>query len=96
MPHLIDMADKYGDYADFIAISTDQDRNAAVEFLNTLPKETNVYFALDKRRQSWNEWAAAAGRTTIPTTFVVDEEGKIFWVGHTMQVEAPLKKLLIK
>ena len=96
MPHLIDMADKYGDYADFIAISTDRDSRAAAQFLNSLPAETKIYFALDKNRQSWRDWATAAGRTTIPTTFVLDEDGKVFWIGHTMEVEAPLKKLLIK
>ena len=96
MPHLIDMQDKYGYYADFIGISIDDDRNAAAQFLSGLGDDLKVYFAMDKNSQSYNDWVTAAGRSTIPTTFIVDEDGKIAFIGHPMEAEPTLRKLLIK
>ncbi len=96
MPHMMKMQDKYGDYATFIGISTDRDLNAAAEFLTSMGQNLPIFFAMDKDGASWDSWAAAAGRTTIPTTFIVNEENKITWVGHPMQLEKPLRDVLIK
>ncbi len=96
MPHMMQMQGKYGDYATFIGISTDKDKNAAAEFLSSMGTELPIYFAMDNDRQSWDAWATAAGRTSIPTTFIVDENNKITWVGHPMQLEGPLRDVLIK
>ena len=98
MPHLMQMQGKYGDYATFIGVSTDRDTGAAAEFLSEFSQgmEMPIYFAMDKEGESWDSWAAAAGRTTIPTTFIVNEENKIAWVGHPMQLEKALRDVLIK
>jgi len=39
-------------------------------------------------------WMAAAGRDGIPSTFIVDKEGKIAWMGHPMQMDRPLKEIV--
>ena len=98
MPHLMQMQNKYGDYATFIGISTDDDQAAAAQYLGDFSQgmEMPIYFAMDADRQSWTSWATAAGRTTIPTTFIVNEENKIAWVGHPMQLEKALRNVLIK
>lgn len=96
MPHMMQMQNKYGDYATFIGISTDSDLDAAAAFLSGMGTDLPIYFAMDDDRQSWESWATAAGRTTIPTTFIVNEENKIAWVGHPMQMEQALRAVLIK
>ena len=96
MPHMMQMQQKYGDYATFIGISTDKDLDAAAAFLTGLGTDLPIYFAMDDKGKSWKNWATAAGRTTIPTTFIVNEENKITWVGHPMQLEKPLRDVLIK
>jgi tetratricopeptide (TPR) repeat protein len=35
----------------------------------------------------------AAGRNSIPTSFLVDRQGKIAWIGHPMQMGRPLGAL---
>ena len=35
-------------------------------------------------------WMRAAGRETIPCTFIVNREGRIAWIGHPFEVDAPL------
>ncbi len=39
-------------------------------------------------------WMTAAGRSGIPSTFIVDKEGKIAWIGHPMQMDRPLKEIV--
>jgi hypothetical protein len=39
-------------------------------------------------------WMAAAGRKSIPCAFVVDQQGRIAWIGHPMKLEPVLKKVL--
>ena len=36
----------------------------------------------------------AAGRTGIPSAFLVDKAGKIAWIGHPAELEAELEKLV--
>ena len=96
MPHMAQMQDKYGDYATFIGISIDQDKSAAADYLSSLGQDLPIYFAMDKDDQTWQSWGRAAGRDTIPTTFIVDENNKIAWVGHPMQLEATLRDVVLK
>ncbi len=96
MPHMAQMQDKYGDYATFIGISIDENKGDAIDYLSSLGQDLPIYFAVDKDGQSWADWGTAAGRDTIPTTFIVDENNKIAWVGHPMEVEATLRDVILK
>ena len=48
MPHMAQMQNKYGDYATFIGISIDEDKDAAIQYLTSLGQELPVFFAMDK------------------------------------------------
>ena len=39
-------------------------------------------------------WMTAAGQNGIPTAFIVNKEGKIAWIGHPMEMEKPLEKII--
>jgi tetratricopeptide (TPR) repeat protein len=39
-------------------------------------------------------WLKAAGRKGLPTTFIVDGAGRIAWVGHTLDIDDPIKKVV--
>ena len=41
-------------------------------------------------------WMRAAGRNGIPSAFIIDQKGKIAWMGHPMSMDEPLKKVLAK
>jgi len=40
------------------------------------------------------DWMTAAGRNGIPCSFIIDKEAKIAWIGHPMQMERPLAKVI--
>lgn len=96
MSQMMQMQDKYGDYATFISISVDEDKGAAAEYLGSLGQDLPIYFAMDKDNQSWQSWGVAAGSNAIPTTFIVDENNKIAWMGQPMQVEPTLRDIILK
>jgi thiol-disulfide isomerase/thioredoxin len=39
-------------------------------------------------------WMAAAGRNGIPCSFIVNQDGKIAWIGHPMAMEPVLEKVV--
>src|SRR5262249_9043378 len=39
-------------------------------------------------------WMEAAGQDGIPTAFIVNNEGKIAWIGHPGQMDQPLDEIL--
>src|SRR5262249_33507459 len=39
-------------------------------------------------------WMKAAGRNGIPSAFIVSGGGKIYWMGHPMQMDEPLEKIV--
>lgn len=46
--------------------------------------------AFESDREMVASWMEAAGQDRLPTTFIVDGEGKIAWIGHPMGIEEPL------
>ncbi len=95
MPHLFAMKRKYGsEGVEFAGISIDEDADAATNYLQQLGKALPIYFAIDNRGQTWTAWGRAAGRDSIPTTFIVGKDGKIAWIGHPLRLEPELKKAL--
>ena len=51
-------------------------------------------FAFADNRDTDAAWMRAAGRNGIPCTFVVDQDGKVAYVGHPMFIDAVLPKVL--
>ena len=43
---------------------------------------------------SATHWMDAAGQTQIPTAFVIDGAGRIAWIGHPLDLDRPLAKIV--
>ena len=67
----------------------DMDYRVATDDVPALPDGVKVgtreaqRHAIDKGKMSSN-WMKAAGRNGIPNIFIVDQEGRIAWIGHPM------------
>lgn len=69
---LIAGADQQGDYITKVA-----------NFVKNLGDGMDYTVAADVRAgTTWDNWMKAAGLGGIPASFVVDQEGKIAWIGH--------------
>lgn len=89
-PHISALAEKYKGKVSFTSVdvyenidSNNVDPVAKVkDFLKT-PRGQKLTFgvAVDgNSRTMWNSWIATIRRTGVPTTYVIDQEGKIAWV----------------
>jgi hypothetical protein len=39
-------------------------------------------------------WMQAANQTGIPTAFIIDKATRVAWIGHPMEMEGPLAKII--
>jgi thiol-disulfide isomerase/thioredoxin len=75
IPHLKELAKKFGNRGDFVllSVSLDQDENAWRDFVKK--EQMNWRHVLDDK--NWQGVAAKYGVSGIPTTFLLDKEGKV-------------------
>jgi thiol-disulfide isomerase/thioredoxin len=102
IPHLTELQKKHSDVA-FIGVSVfEQDQSAVEPFVKEMGDKMDYRVALDavpagKERGEGamaKSWMEAAGQNGIPTAFIINKEGKIAWIGHPMQMEKPLEKII--
>lgn len=105
MPHLSDVADKYKSKAIFISVNTWDAKGETLQahtskvkkWVDKNSKNMRYNVALDDTKDSiGTAWIKASGQVGIPCTFIVNDEGKVAWIGDPMKVEAPLKAVLEK
>ena len=94
IPHLTEMAKKNKDIT-FVGVSiweedkADNIKNFVKEMGDKM--DYNVGYSGNKEGMA-QSWMQAAGQNGIPTAFVV-KGGKIQWIGHPMELEAPLDEI---
>ena len=97
IPHVNDLHNKFKDKG-LVVIGQDvwENDTAAVEpFLKKMGEKMSYRVALDtpeegSRGKMADTWMKAAGRNSIPSSFVVDKRGRIAWIGHPMELKEPL------
>jgi hypothetical protein len=53
-----------------------------------------VRVAIDGTKAMENSWMRASGAQGIPTTFIIDQAGRVAWIGHPMRMDEPLSQVL--
>lgn len=93
IPHLTELQKKFADKGvKFVGVSVWEDEQEAVEpFVKKMGDKMNYSVAMDNLAEGETgrsggfmatNWLKAAGRNAIPCTFVVDQAGKVAWIGH--------------
>lgn len=93
IPHLTELAKKFGDKATFTGVSVWEDPKATDnsyltkvdQFVKDWGPKMDYNVAADGFEGTMAKtWMAAAGQNGIPTAFVVGKDGKIAWIGHPL------------
>ena len=93
IPHLTALAHKYKGKATFSGISVFENAQAKDEsyiagvksFVDSMGDKMDYNVGADGLKAPMaNNWMIAAGQEGIPTAFVVDQQGKVAWIGHPM------------
>lgn len=96
IPNLSDLAKKYRDNVKIIGVDVYEKSYATPEqvkqFLDTMGNRMNYYVVEDNDDFMVDNWLIAASEQTsgIPKTFVVDQKGKLAWIGHPMHLDSVL------
>jgi thiol-disulfide isomerase/thioredoxin len=104
MPHLKETQEKYADKGVQLISISDEDLETVEEFLEkpvrgkkdmTYGELTSTYcLTADPDKSVMDDYFRAAGQRGIPCAFIVGKEGLVEWIGHPMQMDEPLEKVI--
>lgn len=99
IPHVSELQTKYKDKGlTVIGLNVWEGNPAKVEqFVTKMGDKMNYVVAIDaggREGESAVAWLKAAGVSGIPTSFVVDQKGRIAWFGHPMEMQPVLDQVL--
>lgn len=105
IPHLTELAQKYRGKVTIIGVSiwenprnnTSDDYIPRVEqFVREMGDKMNYIVAVDDPKGTMaRTWMNAAGQNGVPTAFVIDQRGRIVWIGHPMgELDEVLQQVL--
>lgn len=103
MPHLSDLAHEYKDNVTVIAIdiyeSKLKPRKSAKQvkaFVDSMGSKMDFNVAIEDSNFTVADWIEATGEQNsgIPRTFVIDENGRLTWIGHPLELEQVLHKIV--
>ncbi len=103
MPHLAELQNKYrGEKVQIISVS-DESLDEVKALLSqenedegkTFEEITSAYsLTTDPDRSVHEAYMEAAGENGIPTSFIVGKSGHVEWIGHPMELDEPLSKVI--
>lgn len=98
IPHLTDLQEEYGDKLTIIGMTSGDTRGNTLEnvqaFVQQPPSEMGYTVAFDQERETWNRYMTASGQGGIPTSFIVNQQGQIAWIGHPLSMDDALEQIV--
>lgn len=98
MPHLSELQEQYADDGVTIIGVSKEDRSNSLEQVRAMTADkgdTMAYtVAWDDNAQTYANYMTAAGQSGIPTSFLVDREGRIAYIGHPMSMDIPMSMVV--
>lgn len=100
MPHLSALADKYKNSVRVLGIDIYESNSTSIEkikkFVDSMGQKMNYSVAIEDSNFMETQWILATGSKNqgIPSTFVVDREGRLAWIGHPKDLEKILPKVI--
>jgi thiol-disulfide isomerase/thioredoxin len=88
IPHLTELQKKHKDKLTIIGISGQDSNGESLaevrQFVKNMGEKMDYTIAFDEGRQTRRAWSEAARQRGIPHAFIVDQSGKIAWVGNPL------------
>lgn len=98
IPHLTELQEEYGDKVTIIGMTSGDTRGNTIEnvraFVAQPPSAMDYTVAFDQDRQTWERYMTASGQGGIPTSFIVNQQGQIAWIGHPLSMDEPLQQIV--
>lgn len=89
IPHITKMQREFREHGvTFIGVTAEDPGNTleqVTQFVEKQGDRMGYTVAFDGEGKTYERFMTAAGQDGIPTAFVVDQEGRIAWIGHPME-----------
>ena len=100
IPHLTEIQSKFKDRGVTVIGISSQERNGLKDvepFVTKMGDKMAYTVAFDEKGQTSKAWMDASGQQGIPASFIVNQEGRVAWIGHPMDgMDAVLEKVVAK
>lgn len=99
IPHLTSTQKDYKDRGVTVIGISSQERNGLDDvepFVKTMGDKMDYTVAWDDSGKSGAAWMEAAGLQGIPSAFIINQDGKIAWMGHPLGMDKPLAQIVAK
>lgn len=97
MPHVSALARQYRNKIEVLGIDV-YEKNTPLEkiksFFNNMGDLMDYSVAADKNKFMETYWVKACGNEGIPKTIIVNEDGKVAWIGHPKELEQVVPKIM--
>ncbi|HWB90409.1 MAG TPA: TlpA disulfide reductase family protein, partial [Puia sp.] len=98
LPHLSAIAREYKDKVTIMAIDIHEKRTTPIAkikaFVDSMGQRMDFVVASEDSDFMENGWLKSTGGTGIPATIVVNEEGRLAWIGYPTQLDTVLPKIV--
>jgi len=97
MPHLSFVAGKYKKTVTVMGVDVmekDTSMNRLMAFVDSMGSAMDYPVATEDSSFMTKRWFNASGETGIPVAFVVNQEGRVAWIGHPIFLDEVLPKIL--
>lgn len=84
IPHLTELQKRFKDQGVTVVGISDETEDEVRPFVEKMGAKMDYSIALDDNRKTTKDYMTAFQQNGIPTAFVVDQQGRIAWVGHPM------------
>jgi len=98
MPRFSTLTREYKNKATFLSVDIYEKKSTSLTsikaFVDGMGHQMDFPVAVQDSDYMEQNWVDASGERSIPSTFVVNAEGKIAWIGHPKNVEVVLSKVI--
>jgi len=98
MPHLSRLASEYRGRATVLSIDVMENKNMSMDklkaFVDSMGQRMDYNIAAEDRNLMVLSWLSASGQQGIPTAYVVNQDGKVAWLGYPTRLNEILPKIV--
>lgn len=95
IPHLTELQKKFADKnVTIIGVSAEDEEKVVADFVSKQGDKMDYVVAWDREGATDKAYMAASGQQGIPTAFIVGKQGTIEWIGHPMEMDDVLAKVV--
>lgn len=94
LPHLGEIQKHYKDKNVVVVAISDEPQSVISQFVGRMGDKLDYTVACDDQQKTNSAYMLASGQTGIPTTFIIDQQGRVAWIGSPFSMDRVLEEIV--